>query len=127
MPAQWDEHNVTDRIREILRSVPTDTQYGTGRPFLMSYQIAIEFARRFPEIVRALGHPVRGEGQGPFALTTYLARWLPDRIRRGADDIEMGFLAPDHLVTIKFNDDGRPMRATTHEAGFNSTMFRARD
>jgi len=127
MPASWDQHNVTDLIREILRSLPADQQYGTGRPFLTSYQIAIELTGRFPRVAAALGHPTGGEGHGPYALTTYVARWLPDRIGRGATDIEMRFLAPDHLVAIQFDDAGSTIDATTNRAGFNSTMFRAID
>jgi hypothetical protein len=33
----WDQHNVTDLIRQILRSVPPDEKHGTGRPFLTTY------------------------------------------------------------------------------------------
>lgn len=59
-----------------------------------------------------------GSGQGPYALTTYLARWLPDRIvNRGVTDIELRFLAPNHLKTLEFDDDGTIVVATTHQAG----------
>ena len=43
----WEQTRVTDLIREILRSQPHDPQYGTGRPFLATYQIAIEFEQQF--------------------------------------------------------------------------------
>jgi hypothetical protein len=128
MAPQWDQHNVTDLIRDILRSVPPDPKYGTGRPFMTTHQLAIEFANRYPQVASALGHPTGGQGQGPFALTTYIARWLPQRIGTpGAGDIELAFLAPLHLTTLKFDSNGTPLTATTNQAGYNSTMFRLID
>ena len=125
MEALWDQHQVTDLIRQILRSVPSEQQYGTGRPFMTTYQLAIEFVSRFPQVAAALGCPAGGQGQGPYALTTYLARWLPDRIfNRGATDIEFRFLASQHIVSLQFDDNGTTVTATTTQAGFNSTMFR---
>jgi len=87
----WDRHRVTDLIREILRTAPLDQNYETGRAFMTTYQIAIEFAKRHPQVAAALAHTTGGEGQGPYALTTYIARWMPDRINRGATDIELRF------------------------------------
>lgn len=127
MPAasQWDEHNLTDLVRQILRSADLDAKYSTGRAFLTTYQIAIELQRRFPQVVANLNVAMGGSGQGSYALTTYLARWLPDRItNRGVTDIELRFLAPKHLKTLEFDDDGTVVVATTHQAGFGSTMFR---
>jgi hypothetical protein len=124
--SQWDQHNLTDLIRDILRTIPQDTTYGTGRAFLTTYQIAIEFAQRNPQIVAALGYSVGGEGEGPYALTNYIARWLPDRMQRGATDIEMGLLDPQHMVSLAFDDNDVTRTATTNQAGFNTTMFRLR-
>lgn len=123
--SQWDEHNLTDLIRQILRDADLDDNYSTGRAFLTTYQIAIELQQRFPHVVASLGVAMGGSGQGSYALTTYLARWLPDRIKnRGVTDIELRFLAPNHLKTLEFDDDGTIVVATTHQAGFRSTMFR---
>lgn len=121
----WDQQDVTNLIRQILRSLPPDAVYGTGRPFLTTYQIAIELERRFPQVVANLNHAPGGSGQGPYAITTYIARWLPDRIlKRGVADIELRFLAPNDLTTLAFDNHGTPMQATTNQSGFNSTMFR---
>jgi hypothetical protein len=129
--SDWNRYNIDDLIRQILDSAQPETTYGTGRPFMTTYQIAIEFARRFPNVVAALGHAVGGEGQGPFALTVYFARWLPTRITspngplRGI--MEVRFLAPVHLVSLEFDNNGTPLTATTNQAGWNSTMFRLLD
>jgi hypothetical protein len=124
----WDQHNVTALVRHILATVPAESRHGTGRPFLTAYQIAIEFDRQFPVVTAALGQALGGQGQGPFALTTYLARWLPDRIYiRGITDIELGFLSPLHMTRLEFLSGEATMTATTHQAGFATTMFRLID
>jgi hypothetical protein len=121
----WDQHNMTDLIRQILGTAAPDAVYNTGRPFLTTYQIAIELERRFPQVVANLNHALGGSGQGPYAITTYIARWLPDRImNRGVADIELRFLAPNDLTTLEFDNQGTMMAATTNQSGFNSTMFR---
>lgn len=120
----WDQHGVTDLIRQILSSPPPDQMYGVGRPFMTTYQLSIEFVRRFPQVAAALGHSAGGEGQGPYAITTYLARWLPDRIARGVTDIEFRFLASQDMVSLQFEANGSLITATTHQAGFDATMFR---
>lgn len=125
--AMWDELEMTDLVRQVLRTAPVDEAYGTGRPFFTTYQIAIVFARMFPQLVEQIGHDTGGEGHGPYAITNYLARWLPDRIARGARDIEMRFLSPAHLSRLEFDDRGTPRVATTNTAGFNATMFRLLD
>lgn len=123
----WDQLDMTYLIRQILSAVPPEPTYNTGRPFLTTYQIAIEFARRFPQETTAIGHATGGEGHGPYAVTTYIARWLPDRIQRGANDIEMAFLDAMHMSSLQFEDAGTTRTATTNQAGFNATMFRLRD
>jgi hypothetical protein len=122
--SQWDQHHVTDLVREILRDAPPDQRYGTGRAFMTTYQLAIEFTNRFPGVAGQLGFRAGGQGEGPYALTTYLARWLPDRISRGVVDIELRFLSSDHLVSLQF--DGN-VTATTNQPGHDSTMFRLID
>ncbi|WP_417740256.1 hypothetical protein [Rosistilla oblonga] len=122
----WDQHNVTDHIRNILNSLPIDQAYNSGRPFLTTYQIAIALEQQHPQIAAALAQATGGEGHGPYGLTTYIARWLPDRINnRGVTDIEMRFLAPDNLTSIVLDNNGTPMTTTTNQAGYNSTMFRS--
>ena len=128
MSSLWDQHNVTTCLRQILRSYVPDAKYGTRRPFLTTYQLAIEFSRTFPQVASAITAATGGEGNGPYALTTYLARWLPDRImNRGVTDIELRFLAPTHISTIELDDGQTNIVTTTDKAGFNSTMFRAID
>ena len=77
-----------------------------GRPFLTAYQIAIEFARRHPDIVKELGWPVGGEGMGKRnTLAQYLARWLSQLVKDNPDGlVEGGFLSNQHLDDIRFDN-----------------------
>ena len=128
MSSIWDRENVTSVIQQILRSAPIDRVYGTGRRFLTAYQIAIELARHHSHVAAAIGHATGGEGHGPFAITTYVARWLPDRIQRGlANDIEMQFLSSEHLSAVELDNYGSPITATANQAGFDMIMFRIID
>lgn len=124
--SKWDRWDVTGMVRDILMSAPADDKYGTGRPFMTTYQIAAELFARYPDAAQGIGLPPGGRGDGPYALTTFLARWLPDRIaKRGATDIEMAFLSPCRLESIEVARlGGGVMVATTNTADFNSTMFR---
>jgi hypothetical protein len=117
---------MTERIREILRSVPIDKgaegRYHTGRPFLTAHQIAIEFARRFPEVMDHLYPEHRQEGQGTFSSATDIARQLASRIRRReCADIEIAFLSHLHIEDITFDDRGRIITPTDKK---RLTMFR---
>ena len=92
---------------------------------MTAYQLAIEFTRRFAQVAADLAASTGGQGEGPYALTTYLARWLPDRIsNRGVTEIELRFLSSEHLVNLQF-DGG--VKATTNQPGCHSTMFRLID
>ena len=123
--SRWAQQDMTTRIRQILRAVPPEQVYGTGRPFSTTYQIAIEFQRQFPAVSQIVAPTTGGEGEGPFALTTYIARWLPQEILRDPRcGIELRFLSPADMTTLAFNDNGRTMTATTNRAGWNGTMFR---
>jgi hypothetical protein len=118
----WDTHEVTDHITEILREVPQDLERGTGRAFITAYQLAIEFNRRWPQLAAELpGGSVGGEGQGPFALTTYLARWLPLRMSQGEVAGEFAFLGSQDIVNIEFADGINPTTIGSDQA---LTIFR---
>jgi hypothetical protein len=123
--SKWDQHNLTGLFRDILRSVPPEPTYGVGRSFLTTYQLAVEFNNRHPQVIAALGQSIGGQGQGPYAFTTYVAKELARRAGTAdAPDIELRFLAPLHLSNLECDNNGEPMTATTPQAGWNTTMFR---
>jgi hypothetical protein len=103
--SRWQEFDFERRIRDILRSVrPHVEGHHFGRPYLTSYQIAIEFARRYPGDVHRIGLPVGGLGVGGHnSLAQYLAGQLSRAIRAGdLNDIEGAFLSDMHLAELSF-------------------------
>lgn len=124
----WDQYNIEDKIRQILRAVATPLNSPTlGRQFMTTYQIVLEFNRRFLATVTTLGKPMGGAGTGPDALTIYFAGELAKRISDGRiTDIEMQFLAAQDIDTMSFLTGGAPMIATPHKASFPNSMFRLR-
>lgn len=122
----WEVFGVTDYVRQVLESIPPDTTYGTGRPFLTTYQLAIEFANRFPVVAASITASIGGEGHGPYALTTYLGRWLPHRImNRQAAGIELRFLAHTHISEVRLDTGQEDISTTSDQSRVNFTMFRA--
>ena len=76
----WDEHQIEAKVRLILRETEAyNPEHHFGRPFLVSYQIAIEFRRRFPAEYAALGKPVGGKGTG---LRHSVAQYIGPRVVR---------------------------------------------
>ena len=103
--SHWNDHQIEERITQILSEVPD--AYGShhfGHAYLTVYQLAIEFARRFPEAAAAIGFPLGGRGTGQHSsLAQYLARELSRQIRIGEiTRIEGGFLSNQHLRDINF-------------------------
>jgi hypothetical protein len=123
----WDTHDVTDKVHEILAGVEyPDPQHHFGRPFLTAYQLAIEFAERFPDTFRQIGLPVGGRGVGQRStLAQYLARGLSGKIQNGEiTDIEGGFLSNDHLNDILFDHGGEQISSSLTDTPFGVSLFR---
>ena len=103
----WQDLDIEAKITQILADVPEyDPEHHLGRPFLTAYQIAIEFALRFPEDYRRIGKPIGGAGTGQHdSLAQYLALQLSIKIRDGyLPQIEGGFLSNQHLKDIVFEN-----------------------
>jgi len=120
--AKWDQHGVADFLRDILRTAPRDVRYRSGRAFLTAYQLSIELSNRHPQVAQAITPRTGGQGQGPYALTTYIAKQLSARIRRGVvTDMEISFLGSLHLTRLDFSGG---LRATTTQQNHASILFR---
>ena len=117
--SKWIQHRITDRVREILRDLPPNQSYPIGRPFMTAYQLVIEFGVRFPMEAADIASAIGGQGEGPFALTNYLPRWLADGILHGRIvDIEHSVLTGQHIKELKFEGEVNPTTKNTY------TMFR---
>ena len=125
--SEWQEHDLEEEIHAIL----ADVQYHRpehlfGRPFLTAYQLAVEFARRYPQDFAQLGFQIGGKGIGErVSLTQYLAGQLSTRIQsREITDIEGGFLSNQHLNSIIFDHDGQQIESSLTQTPFDLSMFR---
>ena len=125
--SRWEEMHIEGSIRAILR----DTEYvrpdhHMAPPFLTAYQIAIEFAHRFPDDFQSTGLQVGGQGIGEHSsLAQYIAGELSRRIKNHEiPDIEGGFLSNRHLTGISFNNDGTVIDSSLTDSQFDLSMFR---
>ena len=122
----WLDHEIGDKVVAIL----TDVQYQKpehhfGRPFLTAYQLAIEFAQRYPEATTAIGYPVGGRGTGQRAsLAQYLARELSAAIKSTSVNIEGGFLSNQHLLELTLNNNGERLESSLTGTQYDVSLFR---
>ena len=127
--SQWQDLDIETKITSILRDIPdTASEHHLGRPFLTAYQIAIEFARLYPEDFARLDYPIGGVGIGQrSSLAQYIARELSRRIKnKELTHIEGGFLSNQHLHDINFEVDGQEelIHSSLTHTNFTLSVFR---
>ena len=123
----WEDFSVEARIRGILDVPPREPGHHFGRPFLTAYQIAISFAKRFPDDHDLIGKQIGGKGTGPsHSLAQYLARELSDRIRnRRVTGIEGADLHGTHLKKLEYRSSEGNVESSTGTSS-ELSMFRLR-
>jgi hypothetical protein len=96
---------------------------------LTAYQIAIEFARLYPDDATKLGSPIGGAGTGQRnSLAQYLAGQLSRNIGAGQlPNIEGGFLSNQHLKDISFDVGTEIIHSSLTNTNFTLSMFRLRN
>jgi len=125
----WDQYGLEGKIRGILMGENYyNPNHHFGKPFLSGYQIAIEFANRYPNIFKQLGYPIGGAGiQQQVSLAQYFSQQLSARINSGKiTNIEGGFLSNTHLSDVIFTDNGYPLHSSATKSGYALTIFRAK-
>lgn len=125
----WQQLNVEQEILAVLASVPAPAPPSPlGRPFVTSYQLAIELERRAPHIRQTLNLPLGGAGSGRRAsMAQYLGRELSQRIRRGAADpsIEGAFVSDSDVVNLSYREPGGTiLTSSVSGTGFDLALFR---
>lgn len=104
--SDWENFNFEERIRKILNDEEKNhnQEHHFGKPFLSSYQIAIEFDREYHEDVLKLGYNVGGKGINVnTSLAQYIARELSKNIKDNSiTDIEGAFLSRDNITNITY-------------------------
>ena len=126
----WQQLGIEEKLIQILHDIPDAApEHHFGRPFLTAYQIAIEYARLFPQDVAQLDVPVGGAGTGQrSSLAQYLAGQLSRRIKAGTlPRVEGGFLSNQHLDDIRFDAGDKIIRSSLTDTEYTLSMFRLRD
>jgi hypothetical protein len=114
--SKWHDLDLQAKVITILEGYRYQSPY-TGCAFVNGYQLAIEFARRYPEETRQIGMPVGGAGTGQRnSLAQYIALQLSTRIQSGAiTDIEMGYLSTRHLNDLSYDGDDGTIHASSRQ------------
>ena len=127
--SQWEDFRFEERICEILQEVTYYREnHHFGRPFLTAYQIAIEYARRYPDDFRQMGLQIGGRGIGERnSLAQYIAGQLSQRMQSGElPDFEGGFISNNHLLEISFENDNQRITSSLTDTEYDLSMFRLR-
>ncbi|MBY8852740.1 hypothetical protein [Saccharothrix longispora] len=128
----WSQYGVLEKVCDALGDVTIANPGGHhfGRPFMTAYQLAIKLDRDHPDVARALGLEVGGNGTGSRnSLAQYLARELSRRINRHGEDfpVEGAFLSNDHVTALAFStSDGKALSSSLTNTGFDVSLFRLR-
>jgi len=125
----WQEHNIGEKITQILKDVPEYAPHHLGYPFLSAYQIAIEFAHRYPEIVGKTNYKIGGSGTGErTSLSQYLAQRMSVDVRDGRlPNVEGGFITNWHLHDISFDYEGEVIHSSLTGTKFTLSLFRYKE
>lgn len=125
--SKWDQYQIESLLVAILAAVDSrPAGHHLGPPYLTAYQLAIELQRCHPDVARALGYPLGGEGIGqPNSLAQYLGQQLSRRIHTGEiTGIEGALFSDLHVAEVVFKYDGAKIKSTSAGYGFDHTMFR---
>ena len=123
----WEDNNIVDSVNQILLEVE-DEGHHLGRPFLTAYQLAIEFANRYPDIVTRLGKQIGGAGTGEHtSIAQYLALELSRQIKRDPDyTIEGGFISNRYVKELSYQYNNETITSSLTGTQYSLSMFRLR-
>lgn len=124
----WEELNMDLKISQILNIQSHDPNHHFGRPFLTSYQIAIEFNELFSNDVQTIGKPIGGKGTGQRnSLAQYIALELSKRINNEKiQNIEGRFIHRAYLNKLEYDANGEKRESSSGQA-YDLSIFRLRD
>jgi len=123
----WEDNNIGDRMNQILSDVE-DEGHHFGRPFLTAYQLAIEFADRYPNIVTRLGKQVGGADIGEHtSIAQYLALELSKLIKDNPDyPVEGAFISNRYVRKLSYNHNNETITSSLTGTQYSLSMFRLR-
>jgi hypothetical protein len=112
----------------VKEMVAQNEDHHFGRPFLSPYQIAIEYASRYPHDYKKTGLAIGGKGIGESnSLAKYIAGKLSRIIKSGElSDIEGGFISNNHLNEISFKNGSIRIKSSLTDTKYDLSIFRLR-
>ena len=125
--SKWKDLSIHSKVEDILEPISGENpNHHLGGPFLTAYQLAIEYAQRFPEDLRRLDLPVGGKDSGVhYSLAQYLARQLSGKIKsREITSIEGCLMSNRHVIDLVFNDNGTHVHSSLSGKHASLSMFR---
>jgi hypothetical protein len=126
----WEDHDVEDKVIEILSDVHLVNDYHHfGRPYMTAYQLAIRLHARYPGVAQALGVKVGGVGTGErTSLAQYLARELSRRIKSDPyHRVQGAFLSNEAVRELTYEDaDGQLVTSSLTGTSFDLSLYRLR-
>lgn len=129
--SQWAQHDLTDKVVQILTDVHCINEvHHFGRPYISSYQIAIAMQGRFPDTVAEIGKPIGGAGTGQHdSLAQYLSNELSKRIKTQGDShpVEGAFFSNENAAAVTFfGADGAIITSSLVGTDFDMALYRLR-
>ena len=129
MISLWDKFKLEEKIIKILSEVKkkNDTPH-FGNVFLSSYQIAIEFAKKYPKDFKEIGLQIGGEGIGEQnSIAQRFALQLSKKIKEQKDyPIEGRFLSCNKLNELTYKNKGEVITPSNMRSNDHS-IFRLKD
>ena len=110
----WNVLGLEQKILEILDVQPyAGNKHHFGRPFLTSYQIAIELKKKYNKAFKQIDKPLGGVKSGQFdSVAKYIANQLSIKISKDKNyKIEGRFLSMQHKMSLCCKCDGKKIRS----------------
>jgi len=125
--SRWDDFKFEEKIVEILQGTKyIKDNHHLRRPFLSAYQLAIDFALRFPDDFNQLNLQIGGKGIGEHnSLAQYIANRLSQKIKeKKLPNVEGGFFSNKHLRELNFSYLGKDIESSLTHTPYDLSIFR---
>lgn len=125
--SKWEDLDMVNKITDILQNYRyDDPEKNGGHAFATAYQIAFDFADRYPEDVKAIGKPIGGAGTGQQdSLSQYIALELSKGITsKRITHMERAFLHSRRIKHMSFRYGDDTVEASTPGTQYDISMYR---